>query len=57
MRWKRWKMNLPDKQWESQLQEDKSSRPDKPYSRNRLLSKGWKLQKTCHRQGCMGLEQ
>ena len=57
MRWKRWKMNLPDKQWESRFQEDKSSRPDKPYSRNRLLSKGWKLQKMCHRQGCMGLEQ
>jgi hypothetical protein len=40
MRWKRWKMNLPDKQWESQLQEDKSSHPGKPYSRNRFVSKG-----------------
>ena len=50
-------MNLPDKQWESRLQEDKSSRPGKPYSRNRLLSKGLGEQKMCHRQWCMGVER
>jgi hypothetical protein len=57
MRWKRWKRNLTDKQWESRLQEDKSSRPGKPYSRNRCLSKGLESQKMCHQQGCMGVER